>query len=138
MKCHPSLRKGSRNARRVRFLTLSFPVPMLALVQEDGYRTSKRAAWTARMSRPFDGCRPMSPVSQCRVGASLNKQFDNHDLSLDRRGVQRRRGPVAAGRLSIDLDAGVKQEAHGFGLAAHAGEHQRLLRRHGAIGRQWK
>ena len=122
----------------MRFITLSFPVPILALVHEDGYRTSKRAAWTARMSRPFDGCRLMSHVFQCRVGAALKKQFDNDGLSLDRRSVQRRRGPVAAGRLSIHLDAGVKQEAHGFGLAAHAGEHQRLFRRHGAIGRQWQ
>jgi hypothetical protein len=79
-----------------------------ALAHEDGYRTSKRA-WTTRMSRPFDGCRLMLHVSQCRVGASPKS-------NLTRRPVPGSPQCAAASRsggcrrLSIHLDVGVKPD----------------------------
>ena len=102
-------------------------------VQQGGYLAGERSARSARVRQPVDWPRLISRVPQRGVGAAPKQQVNDDRLTLDCCGVQRRCGPVTAGRIGIHVDAAIEHETHDFGLAAHAGEHKRLFGCYAAI-----
>ena len=138
---HRKVHQAAKDARGSRFAVISAGCALSigacsrVSVQQGGDLAGERAAWSARVRQPANWRCLISRVPQRGVGAASKEQVNDHRLTLDRCGVQRRGGPVTARRIGIHVDAAIEEETHDVGLSAHAREYECLFGCYSAIRR---